>query len=189
MLALNIGKGGLILDVATGTYDVAIAICKVIKNCKVIGIDPSMNMLKVGLPKIKNKNIIPIQGVGEELPFRSEVFDAVTIAFGIRNVRDRKRVLNEFYRVLKRDGRLLILEFSLPKGIFGKIYDLYFRKVLPTIGSIISKDNYAYRYLPESVHSFPDPENFMLEIKKAGFSNIRSIPLTFGICHLYIAEK
>lgn len=146
-------------------------------------------MLEVGLPKIKNKNIIPIQGVGEELPFRSGVFDAITIAFGIRNVRDRRKVLNEFYRVLKRGGRLLILEFSLPKGIFGRIYNFYFRKILPTIGSIISKDSYAYRYLPESVHSFPDPEKFMLEIKEAGFSSIKYIPLTFGICYLYIAEK
>lgn len=188
-LVAEIDKGNFFLDVAAGTLDVAIEIKRKFPKARVIGLDPSRKMLINGKKKKIGQLIYTVQGEGENIPFPDQTFDVVTIAFGIRNVKDRKRVLSEFWRVLKKNGKLLILEFSTPKKLIGKIYGFYFKKILPIIGGLISKNKEAYEYLPNSVKDFPSPTDFAEEISKIGFSIVNTVKLSFGICYLYIAKK
>ncbi len=183
--------GNLFLDVATGTGDVAFEILNQKPTAAVVGIDPAENMLKVAAQKSlkKGKRLLLVKGEGEHLPFRDCTFDGITIAFGIRNVEDREKTLSEFYRVLKPGGTLVILEFSKPKGILGKVYDLYFHRILPFLGWLFSKDREAYTYLPESVEAFPKPAEFAREIAGAGFKYVLMEPYTFGVCYCYKATK
>lgn len=181
-----------ILDVATGTADLAITMLKLSPE-KITGIDISENMLAVGRKKIKEKNIANIellQADSENLPFDINSFDAVTASFGVRNFENLIVGLGEMRRVLKDGGKTYILEFSKPKNRFIRaIYFFYFCSVLPFIGKIISKDKNAYSYLPESVKNFPDGKKFVELLQYCNYKNIQCIPLTFGISTIYIAEK
>ena len=182
-----------ILDVATGTADFAIAATKM-KEVQIIGIDISEKMLEIGKNKIKQKgleNLIKLQlADSENLPFESGSFDGITAGFGVRNFENLQLGLSEMCRVLKEDGIAVILEPSKPKAFPVKqIYSAYFHYILPFFGRLISKDNRAYNYLPESVDTFPENEKFIEILKAVGFTKAQHLPLTLGIVSLYIAIK
>lgn len=182
-----------ILDVACGTGDLSFEAMRQGAR-KVIGIDISAEMLKIAMQKKEKKyhssNISFEEGDGSAIPFLEQSFDAVTVAFGIRNFLHVEQGLHEFFRVLKSNGTLLILEFSMPKNSFiAKAYKIYFHRFLPFIGGIISGDRQAYRYLPESVAAFPHGDAFMQLLYKVGFEQVKSIPLSFGIAQIYVAVK
>jgi demethylmenaquinone methyltransferase / 2-methoxy-6-polyprenyl-1,4-benzoquinol methylase len=183
-----------ILDIATGTADLAIEAAMKIKPQRIIGLDISANMLKIGDEKILKKglqNIITLeQGDSENLRFTEHSFDAVTAAFGVRNFENLEKGLAEMYRVLKPGGTLLVLEFSKPTIFpFKQLFNIYFKYLLPLIGKIRSKDAKAYQYLYESVQAFPDYGNFTKILDKLGFSNTEYKVLSFGICCIYLAKK
>ena len=182
-----------ILDVATGTADFAIAATKM-KEVQIIGIDISEKMLEIGKNKIKQKgleNLIKLQlADSENLPFESRSFDGITAGFGVRNFENLQLGLSEMCRVLKEGGIAVILEPSKPKAFPVKqIYSAYFHYILPFLGRLISKDNRAYNYLPESVDAFPENERFIEILKVVGFTKAQHLPLTLGIVSLYIAIK
>ena len=182
-----------ILDIATGTGDFALAALK-LNPTKVTGIDISEGMLKVGREKIKKKgfeNLIELKlGDSENLKFESNTFDAYTVGFGVRNFENLEKGLTEMLRVLKPNGTAIILEFSKPKKFpIKQLYNFYFNKMLPGIGKLVSKDNNAYTYLPESVNAFPDGENFTRILTNIGYKNPKSITLMFGIASIYKASK
>lgn len=186
-------KPETILDVATGTGDFAIAASK-LNPQQIIGYDLSEQMLCVGIEKVKRlglDSVIKFQkGDSESMPFNDCSFDAITVAFGVRNFENLGKGLSEFYRVLNDDGVVVILEFSKPKYFpMKQFYLFYFFKILPLIGRLVSKDNAAYSYLPESVMAFPDDQKFLSELKKVGFSISKQKRLTFGIATIYIAQK
>ena len=182
-----------ILDIATGTADFAIMATKYTK-AKIIGIDISNKMLKIGNKKIKKyklSNRISLElADAEKLPFKSNSFQAITSGFGVRNFESIETGLSEMYRVLDKEGVLVILEPSKP-SIFPikQLYNIYFTYILPLLGKIISKDKNAYRYLTNSVNAFPTKKIFLNKLKEIGFNKCKHIPLTFGIVSLYIAEK
>lgn len=183
----------MILDVATGTGDLAIAALKA-NPAKVVGVDISNGMLDVGKKKLKKKNLESrielLYGDSEHLPFEDNSFDAVMVAFGVRNFENLSKGLTDMIRVLKPGGQVYILEFSTPTIFpFKQIYDLYFRYILPVLGKRISKDSSAYTYLPESVKAFPDGEKFTTLLNSIGYKTPVCTPLTLGICSLYTAEK
>lgn len=183
----------LILDIATGTGDFAIAALK-LNPTKVTGIDISEGMLAVGKKKIIDKGLEKIielkLGDSENLEFDNNTFDAYTVGFGVRNFENLEKGLTEMLRVLKPNGTAIILEFSKPKAFpIKQIYHFYFNKVLPGIGKLVSKDNAAYTYLPESVDAFPDGEKFIEILTKIGYKNPISITLMFGIASIYKANK
>lgn len=186
-------KPEYILDVATGTADLAIAALKL--NPKhVTGIDISNQMLAVGRDKIKAKllhdKIELFQGDSSKLPFNDNKFDAITVAFGVRNFELLQQGLNEMNRVMRKGGKIAVLEFSKPKQFPVKqLYNFYFKYILPTWGGLISKSKSAYTYLPESVNHFPEGKEFAAYLENAGFSQIKIKPLTFGVCTLYTAIK
>lgn len=186
-------KSDYILDVATGTGDFAIAASK-LKPVKIVGYDISAQMLTVGKNKVKRlglEQMIEFQkGDSEAMPFGTEQFDAITVAFGVRNFENLANGLNEFYRVLKADGVVIILEFSKPKHFpMKQLYLFYFFKILPFIGRMVSKDSSAYSYLPESVMAFPDDQKFLSILQNAGFLRSKQKRLSFGIATIYIAQK
>jgi demethylmenaquinone methyltransferase/2-methoxy-6-polyprenyl-1,4-benzoquinol methylase len=182
-----------ILDIATGTGDFAIAALK--SNAKkIVGVDISEGMLKVGKGKISKLGLDKIiqleKGDSENLRFDSHSFDAVTVAFGVRNFENLEKGLNEIYRVLNSNGTVVVLEFSKPKKFpIKNFYQFYFKFILPFIGRMISKDKSAYTYLPESVGAFPDGQDFLKILEKTGFKSLQWIPLTFGISSIYIGKK
>ena len=187
-------KPQFLLDVATGTGDFALQAIKTLKPQKVIGVDISEGMLKEAKEKIKSQNledIFQVQwGDSEQLPFDDARFDAVTVAFGVRNFENLKNGLSEIQRVLKPEGKVIILEFSNPKKFpIKQLYGFYSKTIIPTLGKLISKDARAYSYLPESVEQFPDGENFAEVMKEAGFSKTIIRPQTFGICTIYEGYK
>jgi len=182
-----------ILDIATGTGDLAIMMAD-INAKKIVGLDLSNGMLAVGKKKVTAKkldNLISmIQGDSENLPFNDNYFDAVTVAFGVRNFENLNKGLSEILRVLKPKGKLVILEFSKPQGIIMKLlYGFYSNYILPVFGKLISKDKSAYTYLPESVAAFPFGEAFNKILKKIGFKAIENQPVSFGIATIYAASK
>ncbi|MCB0516799.1 MAG: bifunctional demethylmenaquinone methyltransferase/2-methoxy-6-polyprenyl-1,4-benzoquinol methylase UbiE [Bacteroidetes bacterium] len=180
-----------ILDVATGTADLALEALK-LQPKRIVGIDISKDMLAKGQEKIKPyADVISLQlGDSENLPFHEADFDAVTVAFGVRNFENLEKGLSEMYRVLRKGGRVAILEFSRPHNFPVKqIFNFYFKNILPTIGKFVSKDNRAYTYLPESVAVFPEGKDFCDILLNIGFKNIQCKTLTFGISTLYIADK
>ena len=182
-----------ILDVATGTADLAIAALKLNPD-HITGIDISNQMLNVGRDKIKAKNISDkitlTQADSANLPFEDNKFDAITVAFGVRNFEFLQQGINQMYRVTRKGGKLAVLEFSNPKSFpFKQIYNFYFKHILPGWGGSISKSKTAYTYLPESVQHFPEGEQFAAYLKNAGYTQIKIQPLTFGICTLYTAVK
>ena len=189
----DISPNPVILDVASGTGDLAIAALKLNPE-KVIGIDISEEMLNVGIKKIRRKgyqDVIELKkGDSENLEFENDFFEGITVAFGVRNFENLNKGLSEMHRVLKPGGKAVILEFSKPKVFPVKqIYNFYFKAILPLVGKIISKDNSAYTYLPESVNRFPERDLFINELEKVGFRNCTFMPLSFGIATIYIANK
>ncbi|MBW7914396.1 MAG: bifunctional demethylmenaquinone methyltransferase/2-methoxy-6-polyprenyl-1,4-benzoquinol methylase UbiE [Taibaiella sp.] len=182
-----------ILDVATGTGDLAIAASKLNPE-KIIGIDIAAQMLDVGRQKLKEKGLtelISMQvGDSEALPFADNSFDAITCAYGVRNFEHLEAGLKEMCRVLRPGGKLAILEFSHPKQFPVKQgYQFYFKYILPTLGKLVSKHSTAYSYLPESVMAFPEGQRFCGILAQCGFKEPKARPLTFGITTLYTADK
>ena len=183
----------MILDVATGTGDLAIAMVETNAK-KIIGLDISKGMLDVGIEKIKDKNlnhtIDMVIGDSENLKYEDNFFDAVTVSFGVRNFESLDSGLIEIFRVLKPNGSLVILETSNPtKFPFKQFYTVYSKFILPTIGKIFSKDKLAYNYLSESSAEFPYGEKFNNILKKIGFTNVVDFPQTFGVATIYVASK
>jgi len=182
-----------ILDVATGTGDLAIALAKQWPRAKVTGLDISEAMLECAVQKADRKGISTIEWVcaaAEELPFADHTFDMITVAFGVRNFADLQKGLSEMHRVLRDDGKMGILEFSMPRNpVVRRVYGVYFQYLLPRIGALLSGDSYAYRYLYETVQQFPAYEDFASLLYQAGFVNVEIVPLTSGICCMYLAEK
>lgn len=182
-----------ILDVATGTGDLAIELAKLAPE-KIIGIDISEGMLNIGKEKIIRKKLnhtITLEvGDSENLRFKNDTFHAVTVAFGVRNFENLQAGLKEMKRVMKPGGIVAILEFSKPKKFpFKNIYQFYFKYILPGFGKAVSKDNEAYSYLPESVQHFAEDAAFLQEMENAGFKNYKQQRLTFGIATLYSGTK
>ncbi len=183
-----------ILDVATGTGDMAIAAARKIQPQKITGVDIADQMLAVGRKKIADKNlagIITLQtGDSEAMPFATGEFDAVMCAYGVRNFEHLEAGLKEMSRVLRPGGKVVILEFSHPiRFPVKQLYKFYFRYILPTLGKIVSKHSKAYTYLPESVMAFPEGKRFCEILGECGFKNAVARPLTFGITTLYTANK
>jgi demethylmenaquinone methyltransferase/2-methoxy-6-polyprenyl-1,4-benzoquinol methylase len=183
----------LILDVATGTGDLAILMTAT-KAEKIIGLDISAGMLEVGKQKIALKNmthqIDMILGDSESIPFDNDYFDAITVAFGVRNFENLEAGLTEILRVLKPNGTFVILETSVPtKFPFKQGYTLYTKYIMPLIGKIFSKDNAAYTYLSESASNFPFGEGLNNILRKVGFIEVASHPQTFGVATIYEASK
>ncbi len=183
----------MILDVATGTADFAIEAMK-LKPEKIVGVDISAGMLKLGQEKINKlqlQNKIELKlADSESLPFPDNSFDAITVGFGVRNFEHLEQGIRDMHRVLKPGGSLVILEFSKPRVFPVKqLYKFYFKYVTPFIGKIFSKDNSAYRYLPESVNAFPDGNDFLNVLTKTGLKEAKAISLSFGIASIYISKK
>jgi len=186
-------KNPEILDVATGTADLAITAMR-LNPVKITGIDISQNMLEIGREKIRMKGfsgkIELLQGDSENIPFSDDHFDVSMVAFGVRNFSDPLRGLREMKRVTRHGGMILVLEFSKPSGFpFRTVYNFYFRKILPFVGKLFSKDKSAYSYLPDSVFKFPDNEKFLELLAEAGFSSTRQVKLTGGVASIYTGLK
>lgn len=182
----------LVLDVATGTGDLAIEIQKGTES-QVVGLDLSQQMLNVGIEKIKKlhlENKISMQkGDAENLPFENNKFDAVSVAFGVRNFENLEKGLSELRRVVKENKSVYILEFSKVEGFLRPFYMFYFKNILPQIGKLVSKDNRAYTYLPDSVEAFPFGEKMKNILLNTGFQQVEYKKLTGGIATIYKATK
>jgi demethylmenaquinone methyltransferase/2-methoxy-6-polyprenyl-1,4-benzoquinol methylase len=182
------------LDVATGTADVAIMAAKILKPTRIIGIDIANQMLEFGRKKIDKEGLrqtITLEtGDSENLQFADASFDAVTVAFGVRNFENLEKGLSEMYRVLRPGGRVVILEFSRPRLFpFKQLYNTYFKYVLPLIGRLTSRDVRAYTYLFESVQVFPEGDHFLQILSRIGYQKPLCERLTLGICTIYVATK
>ncbi len=183
-----------ILDVATGTGDLAIAMAKQIPDCHILGVDLSEQMLAIAHEKVSarglDKHIKLSVGDAEHLDVADGSVDVVTVAFGVRNFENLEQGLREMYRTINKGGHIVILEFSTPQSrLFGAFYRWYSHKVLPRIGRLISRDGAAYDYLPSSVDEFPAPERFMEMLREAGFKNCKARSQSFGIAQIYTAER
>ena len=183
-----------ILDVATGTADVAIMSTSILPAASITGIDISNGMLEIGRSKIKKlglqNKINLLNGDSETIGFADNTFDAVTVAFGVRNFEHLEKGLNEIKRVLKPGGKLVVLEFSQPKAIgITQLYNVYMKVVAPTVGKIFSKNRNAYKYLDQSIKKFPEGKNFTLILDNLGYTNTYCKPLSLGICSIYCGEK
>ena len=183
-----------ILDVATGTGDFAIQALKVLNPNKIVGVDISEGMLDIGKQKLKalklEEKISLVKGDSEKLPFESNIFDAVTVAYGVRNFENLEAGLAEILRVLRPGGRLVILEATEPQNKIVKFgFDIYAKKIIPFVGSLISGDSRAYDYLQESVAKFPQGNNFIQILNKVGYTQTKWIPLTFGASSIYTGCK
>ncbi len=183
-----------ILDVATGTGDFAFEAISILKPEKITGVDISEGMLAVAKEKILKRNLQDTfevrLGDSEKLLFPNDQFDAVTVAYGVRNFEHLEKGLSDMLRVLKPGGKAVILEFSKPRVFPVKqAYNFYFKYITPSIGKLFSKDSSAYSYLPESVAAFPDGEHFVALLRKVGFQNTKWRPLAFGICSIYTGIK
>ncbi|WP_410686357.1 bifunctional demethylmenaquinone methyltransferase/2-methoxy-6-polyprenyl-1,4-benzoquinol methylase UbiE [Chryseobacterium sp. R2A-55] len=189
---MNKDQPKLVLDVATGTGDLAIAVQKG-TGAKVVGLDLSQQMLNVGIDKIKklklDAEISMEKGDAENLPFDDNKFDAVSVAFGVRNFENLEKGLSELRRVVKENASVYILEFSKVEGFLGPFYMFYFKNILPQIGKLVSKDNRAYTYLPDSVNAFPFGEKMKNILLKTGFQKVEYKKLSLGIATIYKATK
>ena len=191
---LKVNQPKLILDVATGTGDFAFEALTILKPEKIIGVDISQGMLDIAQQKINKRNLgdkFEVKlGDSEKLPFDADGFDAVTVAYGVRNFENLQVGLADIHRVLKPGGKAVVLEFSKPKAFPVKqLYNVYFNYITPGIGKLFSKDARAYTYLPESVAAFPDGAIFTALMDKVGFKHTKHRPLAFGICSIYTGIK
>ncbi len=182
-----------ILDIATGTADLALESVR-LSPTEIIGLDISNNMLEIGRDKIKQRKLDHLirldQGDSENLPYSDNYFDAITVAFGVRNFEHLEKGLSEMFRVLKPDGMIVVLEFSQPTSFpIKQFYNFYSKYILPTIGSLISKERSAYEYLPESVKAFPYGNKFLDVLTKVKYKDTKCLPQTFGIASIYTAKK
>ena len=190
---LNLNETDKMLDVATGTGDVVFSIYKKYKS-KCIGVDIAEEMIKLAIIKQKTKNISTdyisfIEGDAECLKFSDHTFDALTISFGFRNLSDYDKALEEFYRVLKPDGKIVILEFSEPRSkVFSPLFRFYFNKIVPLIGSMLARKD-AFLYLPESVDHFLTRELLINKMKKHGFKDVSFKDYTFGVATIFLGSK
>lgn len=185
----KVGRESILLDVACGTGDVATEAYRQ-GVLKIVGADFSHNMLE--LFRKKSEWIVGkiIQTTAEQMPFRDDTFTNITVAFGVRNFYDIKEGFKSFHRVLKPTGKATVIEFQMPENkVFKSLYKFYFKKVLPIIGGIISKNRSAYQYLPESVEEFDEKISLVELLKEAGFKSVIKHKLTFGIVQVVIAEK
>ena len=187
-------KPGRILDVATGTGDLAIAMARRIRDVQVLGVDLSEQMLAVARRKIEARGldgrIVLDRGDAERLAVADASVDVATVAFGVRNFGDLGAGLRELARTIKPGGKVVILEFSRPRNrVFRALYEFYSYTILPRIGGMVSKDKRAYEYLPASVGEFPAPQEFMAMMARAGFRNCRARSQSFGIAQIYIGER
>ena len=182
-----------ILDIATGTGDLAINLAETSAS-KIVGLDISSGMLEIGKEKVKNKaldsRIEMVLGDSEQMPFEDNAFDAITVAFGVRNFETLENGLKEIFRVLKPQGTFVILETSVPsKTPYRQGYKFYTRYILPLIGKLFSKDRSAYKYLSESASVFPHGEALNNILRKIGFINVEDFPQTFGVATIYKSSK
>ena len=184
-----------VLDLCTGTADLALAAVDAAPGAsRVLGVDFAGEMLKIGLEKLRQRQLDPritlVRGDAARIPAASSWADAVTIAFGIRNVQNTQAACDEIFRVLKPGGRLAVLEFAIPTTpVVRSAYLWYFNQVLPRIGRVISRHNAAYGYLPASVGAFATPDEFVTILRQSGFGDIGAAPLTLGIVYLYTARR
>ena len=190
--SLGVPQGGQVLDVATGTGDVALAIASTHTDSRVIGLDPSEGMLEVGRKKVDKKAMTQRVrldfGDAQEMPYESNTFDAACISFGIRNVPNRVQGLSEMTRVTKPGGRVCILELSEPRGsIFSPFARFHVHHVVPLLGALLSGD-WEYRYLQKSIAAFPPPQEFSKVMEEAGLENITTKGFLFGVAHLYVGH-
>lgn len=186
-------KPSKILDIATGTADLAIMASK-IKDAEIVGVDLSSGMIEVGKEKVERKNLNQkiqlLVGDAESLDFKHNSFDAAMVAFGVRNFENLDKGLNEIAAVLKDNSPLFVLEFSKPQlFLFKQLYHFYSFKILPLIGKVISKDSNAYIYLPASINEFHSGKDFIQVMERCGFSDCRMIPLSLRIATIYIGHK
>lgn len=184
-----------VMDIATGTGDLAIAMAKRVDDIRILGVDLSEEMLRVAAEKVAR------QGLAERITLKkgdaegldmvaTESMDVVTVAFGVRNFENLEKGLSELYRALKPGGKLVVLEFSIPSNRLVRwAYAQYSHRLLPRIGALVSKDRKAYDYLPDSVEEFPTPERFMDILRSVGFSSVKARSQSFGIAHIYEAVK
>jgi demethylmenaquinone methyltransferase/2-methoxy-6-polyprenyl-1,4-benzoquinol methylase len=189
---LRLGPSQRVLDLATGTADLAIQVARSETSVHVVGLDPSTKMLEIGRAKLARAKLFSrvelVQGDAQALPFSSASFHAVCIAFGIRNVPDRGRALREMARVTRPGGRIGILELSEPRaGIFGKLARFHVHTIVPYVGALLSGVK-EYRYLQRSIAAFPAAEDFAELMRQSNLNVLGVYPLTFGVCHLYVAE-
>ena len=189
---MNKDNPKLVLDVATGTGDLAITVQKG-TGANVVGLDLSQQMLNVGIDKISKINLSDkiemMKGDAENLPFEDNKFDAVSVAFGVRNFENLEKGLTELRRVVKENASVYILEFSKVEGFLAPFYMFYFKNILPQIGKLVTKDNRAYTYLPDSVNAFPYIEKMKSILGNAGFKKVDYKKLSRGIVILYMATK
>lgn len=195
MRIIRRAKPQRIMDVATGTGDLAIAMARKVNEAHILGVDLSEEMLSEARKKIKRleleRRITLEKGDAENLTMvASEGVDAATVAFGVRNFENIERGLSEIYRTLRPGGKLVVLEFSMPKNRLVRwVYRQYAHRLLPRIGGMISKDKQAYTYLPDSVEEFPAPERFAEILKGVGFKSVKLSSQSFGIAYIYDATK
>jgi demethylmenaquinone methyltransferase/2-methoxy-6-polyprenyl-1,4-benzoquinol methylase len=190
--ALSLGPGHRVLDLATGTADLAIQVAQTEPSVSVVGLDPSSKMLEVGRVKVTRAELDArvelVQGDAQALPFERHSFDSVCIAFGIRNVPDRGKALREMARVTRPGGRIAILELSEPRGgLLGAMARFHIHVVVPYVGALLSGVK-EYQYLQRSIAAFPPADEFAGLMKSSNLDLLAVQPLTFGVCHLYVAE-
>jgi len=190
--ALNLAPGHRVLDLATGTADLAIQVARTELGASVVGLDPSSKMLEVGRQKVTRGELSArvelVQGDAQALPFEPKSFDSVCIAFGIRNVPDRGKALREMARVTRPGGRIAILELSEPRsGLLGALARFHIHSVVPYVGALLSGVK-EYQYLQRSIAAFPPADEFAALMKSSNLDVIGVHALTFGVCHLYVAE-
>lgn len=190
--SLNLPKHPLVLDMACGTCDIGLEILRQRKNAKIISTDFSMEMLKIANVKVspKKNNFSILSSNALYKTFKDNTFDGVTIAFGIRNIVNRKKALTNFYDCLKSDRKIAVLELGTPENkILKQLYLLYFKKILPFLGGLFSKNYHAYSYLPDSVINFPSASEFKKIMEECGFKDVEYKHFTFGICTLFTGTK
>lgn len=183
-----------VLDLATGTGDLAIKMAKRIPSARIMGVDLSENMLAVAAEKVSRQglddHIALYQGDAESLDVEDGVLDVVTVAFGVRNFGDIEASLAEVWRVLREGGSFVVLEFSVPRNaLVRKMYGIYSERVMPSVGGMVSHDKKAYDYLPASISEFPEPEKFMDMLRKAGFDGCYRRSQSLGIAQIYVCHK
>ena len=191
---LNQFKDGAVLDLCAGTLPLSLELTRQAKHRQVLAVDFCEDMLRSGVKTLPNDDrrdrIFPVCGDGEEIPAPDNTFWGCTVAFGVRNLSRTQQGLNEMHRVLKPNGKLLILEFSRPtNSIVKPLYNFYLNKVLPKIAGLVSGDKEAYEYLASSIAAFYEPEELLQMIDKAGFTSAERKPMTFGVVTLYIGVK